>query len=169
MATARGGAILKTTRFWLKAPNTNAEIGATCLARARARQAGPPSLAARQSPTLPGARGGEIPPRDSPAPSQMGFHLGRSGKSYSGSLQSRTRYCNYLTRNSCSGWRGEENDGLGYVLAFGPALKIFGFHCGNVRCSIDKPGPTALTRIAESLPSNARVRVRASTPALAQL
>src|SRR5262249_42621798 len=95
---------------------------------------------ARQSPTLPGARGGEIPPRDSPAPSQMGFHLGRSGKSYSGSLQSRTRYCNYLTRNSCSGWRGEENDGLGDVLAFGPALKIFGFHCGNVRCSIDKPG-----------------------------
>ena len=25
-------------------------------------------------------------------------------KSYSGLLQSRTRYCNYLTRNSCSGW-----------------------------------------------------------------
>src|ERR1700730_14837171 len=57
-----------------------------------------------------------------------------------GSLQSRTRYCSHLTRKCRTGVRSEEKDSLGDVLTFGPALQIFGFHRGNVRCSIDKAG-----------------------------
>ncbi len=47
-------------------------------------------------------------------------------------LQSPTRYRNHLARNSCGGLRGEENYGLGDILASGPALQIFGFHRRNV-------------------------------------
>jgi hypothetical protein len=51
-----------------------------------------------------------------------------------------TSYCNYLAGNSYGSLRGEENHSPGNILTFGPALQIFGFHRGNVRCCINQPG-----------------------------